>query len=464
MTQIDELLKWESVEQTLVQTIEQHPLKAALRVLVANEAIILVRNWYGQLTLLLPCTRDELKRSTCNPLMEDLQLVTGPLALQPWVLCRDDLFDAKSYWREPSLISLLTEEGLQLVLLERQDKEKDWLTTTTANTNTDRTTKRCVFFSAKGGVGRSSALTMLAVTLAQRGQRVLVVDGDFESPGISSSLLPAGDGQPDYGVVDWLTAQSLGADEASLKQMALAQVVEPTPLNTVLALNGQVFIAPAYGRKTEAYVSKLARAYRQSPDGKTYSQRLGNFLSAVEAEHKIDVTLFDCRAGIDDTAAAAITQLQADVSLLFAINTSQTWDAYRLLFKHLRRNTALFVGNTNEQNNVDSHWDLRSSLRVVSALTPQEHGAYAGYVESFRQNAYETFCEIYDADSGDNPDAYSPAPDAIEAPHSPSRVTWVDALRAFSPLTLPSQITDSVNQAAFSDFLDTVAALLDGPR
>lgn len=464
MKSIDDLLKWDSVERALIQVLEKHPLQEKLRILTAGEALVLVRNWYGQLMLLLPCSRDELVRSDCAPLLDALQLSAGSLALSPWKLCRDELFDAASYWTDPSLLSLFKEpasgQSLELLLLERQDKEKDWLTPANTKTNAGKTALRCVFFSVKGGVGRSSALTMLAITLAQRGKRVLVVDGDFESPGLSSSLLPAGDGQPDYGVVDWLTAQSLGADRKSLESMALAHVIEPSPLNAKLELKGQVLVAPAYGRHTEAYVSKLARIYRQSQDGTAYAERLNSFLLTAEAQHKIDITLFDCRAGIDDTAGAAITQLQADVSLLFAINTSQTWDSYQLLFKHLKRNLALFARPKNPIDDASESWDLRRSLRLVSALTPQEHGAYTGYFESFRQSGYDTFSEIYNEDSGDNPQAFAPAPDASDAPHSASRVMWVEALRAFSPLTQPDQLTDPVNQAAFSDFLVQTTALL----
>ena len=461
MTLINGLLNWESTEQALLNTLAQHPQRENLQVLLAGEALILVRNWYGRLMLLLPCSKDELARSSCGTLVSDLQNTAGNLALSPWVLCRDELFDAPSYWCDPSLIQLFKEDtsggSLTLLLLERQDKEKDWLTPA-KKSDSVRPTKRCIFFSVKGGVGRSSALTMLAITLAKRGKRVLVVDGDFESPGISSSLLPAGDGQPEYGVVDWLTAQALGADTPALERMALESSVAPSPLNARLALQGQVLVAPAYGSKTEAYVSKLARTYRLSLDGKGYAQRLNEFLLTTETQHKIDITLFDCRAGIDDTAAAAITQLQADISFLFAINTSQTWDSYRLLFKHLRRNPALFANVTAEDE--EEPWELRSSLRVVSALTPQEYGPYIGYSENLRQNAYETFSEIYDADSGEDRRAFSPAPDDSEAPHAALRIQWVEALRAFSPLTEPAQLTDALNQAAFADFLNKATTLL----
>lgn len=462
MTALGGLLNWDSTEQAITTLIASNPLASKLKLLAAGEPLILVRNWYGQLTLLVPCSRVELERSQVAPLIDAMKLAAGELALESWTLCRDELFDAASYWQDPSLIELLKlgelGQTLTLMLLERQDKEKDWLTPPTAQPAMSSGVKRCVFFSVKGGVGRSSALTMLAIKLASSGKRVLVVDGDFESPGVSSSLLPAGEGQPDYGVVDWLTAQALGATDAELEHMALTSTASPCPLNALLNLQGQILVSPAYGRKTEAYVAKLARTYRRSPAGKSYAQRLNEFLAISESQHKVDVTLFDCRAGIDDTAAVAITQLLADISFLFAINTGQTWDSYRLLFKHLKRNVALFANVTTDEQ--DEAWDLRRSMRLVSALTPQEAGAYLGYSDALQENAYDTFSEIYDEDSGEDSYTFSPAPEDTNAPHSALSIQWVDALRAFSPLTEPSQITDPLNQAAFSNFITRAMTLL----
>lgn len=456
MNSLANLLDWETVEQRLMDAIENHLLVHHLQTLIAGESIVLVRNWYGQLMLLLPCVRSELERSECRPLLEDLRLQVGSLALPTWVMCRDELFDADSYWSDPALLPLLY-QPVQFMLLERQERDGDWLSPVPKGLDTSRKTKRCVFFSIKGGVGRSSALTMLAIELARRGKRVLVVDGDFESPGLSSSLLPRTEGQPAYGAVDWLTAQALGADAQTLQGMALAQVVEHSPLNSRLALQGQLLVAPAYGQKTQAYVAKLARLYRPSPDRKGYAQRLNEFLTMVETQHEIDVTLFDSRAGIDETSAAAVTQLKADVSFLFAINTSQTWDAYSLLFQHLRRNRLLFQVSPDTDND---EWNLRESLHLVSALTPQEAGAYVGYFENFQENGYDTFSEIYDEDTGSDPNVFAPAPDDENAPHSAAKVMWNDALRAFNPLGQPDLLNDSIVHAAFLEFLNQATTLL----
>lgn len=134
------------------------------------------------------------------------------------------------------------------------------------------------------------------------------------------------------------------------------------------------------------------------------------------------------------TAAVALTQLHADVSFLFAVNTSQTWDSYRLLFKHLRRNPGLFIQHGLAAGENEDPWELRRSFRLVSALTPQEAGSHLGYFENLQQNAYDAFTEIYDEDSGDDPDAYAPAPGDVDAPHGSTSRSMGRCIARFQPI------------------------------
>jgi len=78
-------------------------------------------------------------------------------------------------------------EGFERVMVvDRLATESDW-----ANIGQESEgAPRVVFYSIKGGVGRSTALAATAWALAQKGRRVLVLDVDLESPGLSSALLP----------------------------------------------------------------------------------------------------------------------------------------------------------------------------------------------------------------------------------------------------------------------------------
>jgi len=63
--------------------------------------------------------------------------------------------------------------------------------------------KRVVFYSYKGGVGRTTSLIQTAFQLTRAGKRVVVVDMDVEAPGLQA-LLPPGDGPLDTGLIDYL--------------------------------------------------------------------------------------------------------------------------------------------------------------------------------------------------------------------------------------------------------------------
>src|SRR5690606_28751259 len=91
-------------------------------------------------------------------------------------------------------------EGLSKVyVIDRLATESRWESIADVSNGVPR----IVFFSIKGGVGRSTALAASAWALAQQGKRVLVLDLDLESPGLSSALV-SNDRQPKYGITDWL--------------------------------------------------------------------------------------------------------------------------------------------------------------------------------------------------------------------------------------------------------------------
>lgn len=448
-------LNWDDVLAKLVQQLRQST--AQFQEICGLNPLVVLRDWKGQILLCLPCSSDALNQSELLPAIQQIKDSLGPLCaahgkdvadrndvIDTFLLLHDELFDPEDIWKSPNLVSLDTTTSPEIYLLDRQDKEGDWLKI--APPPLENSIPRAIFFGVKGGVGRSSALTALAIKLADQGKRVLLVDADFESPGVSSSLLDL-NARPDYGMVDWLTAQTLGFQ--GLDDLALRQLVETSPLSKLTT--GKILVAPSHGIRTQAYVSKLGRMYRTTTEGSSFSQRLGDLVSTLERLHEADVTLIDSRAGIDDTAAAAITQLNARVTFMFAINTQQTWDAYGLLFSHLQRHPSLHTNN-----------DFRSKLRLISALTPEE-ASFKGYWASFREAAYQVCASgLYDHVAGDdNLERFNFAFDDEDAPHFPLRITWDEVLRAFDPVREPSQLAPKVMAKVFDDFLTRAERLLD---
>lgn len=256
-------------------------------------------------------------------------------------------------------------------LIDRLATQSNW---STISPPSDRAS-RVVFFSIKGGVGRSTAIAANAWSLAQSGKRVLVLDLDLESPGLSTSLLPL-DRRPKFGITDWLVEDLVdNGDEVFASMVASSD----------LSHDGDIFVVPAHGSESGEYVAKLGRAWmpKTSVNGvrESWSQRLQRLIELLEDRWAPDVILVDSRAGIDEVASACVTDLGANLVLLFALDGDQTWSGYRILFRHWRT-----TGVVRE---------IRERLQVVGALIPDLDGVE--YTVGLREEAWSLFAdELYD--------------------------------------------------------------------
>lgn len=289
-------------------------------------------------------------------------------------------------------------EGVRVI--DRLATEGNWATIEPVS----KGVPRVVFFSIKGGVGRSTALAATAWSLAQQGQRVLVLDLDLESPGLSSALLPH-DRRPQYGIADWLVEDLVDNAET---------VVDGLWATSELSRDGEIRVVPAHGREPGAYISKLGRVWMSKalPDGRreNWSQRLSRLLDALEKQHQPDVVLIDSRAGIDEVASSCVTDLGAALVLLFALEGEQTWSGYRVLFQHWQQ-----WGVAKE---------IRERLQLVGAMVPDVESA--AYFDALREQGADLFTDLYDEIepgeiTGDqwNFEAHDPA-----APHFPWAIRW----------------------------------------
>lgn len=316
-------------------------------------------------------------------------------------------------------------------------------------------TPRIVFFSIKGGVGRSTALAATAWSLAQAGKRVLVLDLDLESPGLSTALLPP-ERQPMYGITDWLVEDLVDNADAILEDMVAT---------SNLSHDGEIHVVPAHGSIPGEYIAKLGRVWmpKLQADGtrERWSTRLGRLLLALEVRVRPDVVLIDSRSGIDEIASACITDLGANLILLFALEGEQTWNGYRMLFEQWQR---AHVAPS-----------IRERLKVVGAVVPELDRV--SYLEGLREHAYGVFVDtLYDEIAPPRPETVGPASDGdgkwrvgdlVEgwnfdeadegAPHYPWAVHWHRSFAGLRSLQGRLAVIDvqEVN-AIFGSLLDGV--------
>lgn len=293
-------------------------------------------------------------------------------------------------------------EGVSDVfLIDRLATQGNW--STIANPSVQA--PRIVFFSIKGGVGRSTAMAATAWSLAQSGKRVLILDLDLESPGLSTSLLPA-DRRPKFGITDWLVEDLVDNG---------GEVFENMVASSGLSHDGDIYVVPAHGVESGEYVSKLGRAWMPKVGAsgqESWSQRLQRLITALEEQWAPDAILIDSRAGIDEVASACVTDLGANVVLLFALDGDQTWSGYKILFRHWRT-----TGVVRE---------IRERLQIVGALIPELDSV--DYTIGLREAAWSLFSEeLYDELS-----AGTTATDGLwsfdsvdeAAPHYPWSIRW----------------------------------------
>ncbi|MDF3883649.1 ParA family protein [Cupriavidus basilensis] len=303
---------------------------------------------------------------------------------------------------------------------------------------------RIVFFSIKGGVGRSTGLAVAAWSLAQAGKRVLVLDLDLESPGLSSSLLPE-ERRPIYGIADWLVEDLVDN---------CAAVFESMVATSDLSHDGEIYVVPAHGRDPGEYVAKLGRVWmsKVGADGvrEPWSKRLHRLLADLEQRWQPDVILIDSRAGIDEVASACITDLGAHGVLLFAIDGEQTWSGYRILFRHWHR-----AGVAR---------DIRERLQLVGAMIPDVDGIE--YFDGLREAAWDAFAEeLYDEVPAGEPTGERFSFDEADegAPHYPWPIRWHRGFAALRSIHSRFQRIDPDEVTAiFGSLVDGVHAIAEG--
>ncbi len=319
---------------------------------------------------------------------------------------------------ESDLATLLTNESTFLLegcpnihVVDRLAVDSDW-----TRFAPEAKPPRIVFYSIKGGVGRSTALAATAWTLAEEGKKVLVLDLDLESPGLSSSLLPE-ERRPTYGITDWLVEDLVDNGAAVLDDMVAA---------STLSRNGDILVVPAHGKEPGEYVAKLGRVWMPKMDQQGHrdgwAKRLHRLLDELARRWSPDVILIDSRAGIDEVASACITELGASLILLFAIDGDQTWTGYRALFDHWLR-TGVAV-------------DIRERLQMVGAMIPEI--GHRDYFDSLRERSWDTFIELYTevpagAVAMDGGVWSFDGPDEL-APHYPWAVRWHRSFAALRSL------------------------------
>lgn len=324
---------------------------------------------------------------------------------------------------------------------------EDWLSVDTAPAS-EVAAKRLTFYSLKGGVGRSTALSIYAAHLATQGKKSLVIDLDIEAPGLGNILLSNGKAShsnlPRFGVIDYLLENGIGGiDRNSLSDF----------LATSAFGNGMIDVVPAIGYETEIrpsiFVEKLSRALTEdfvSGEKRSLSRQVRDMVDAFDQFSVYDVILIDARAGFAEVSAAALTNLDSQL-VLFGVDQSQTISGYRYLLSHLIEQTDFSKG--------PPRW--RERITFVQAKAPGTRRERSSFKADLFEICAETIYDQFeDGDEDEKTFTFAPLDESTAAPHNAAYIRFDSAFSGFDPLRHDEQLDAELFKGAYANFIKRI--------
>jgi CobQ/CobB/MinD/ParA nucleotide binding domain len=172
------------------------------------------------------------------------------------------------------------------------------------------------FYSYKGGVGRTSLLSLAARWLAEGGKKVVAVDFDWEAPGLHYKLPREvnKEGDSPGGAVPYLLATARGAQHAPPLEEHSYEVTLGDPPQA-----GWLKVIPAGPAPQKDYWTALKRLQDELPFTEGSGRgllALLDFQARIEEDLQPDYLLIDARTGVTELGSLATTLLADTVVCL----------------------------------------------------------------------------------------------------------------------------------------------------
>jgi hypothetical protein len=277
-----------------------------------------------------------------------------------------------------------------------------------------------VFYSFKGGVGRTTSLASFAIQRARLGERVAVLDFDLDAPGVGSLLAADDRGTISrWGLVDYLLERPLG-------DMQLRDYYHACRRPEVTGA-GEIVVFPAGRLDAEGdYLGKLARLDFEPPPAGAVDPFV-RLLEQVRAELDVRWICIDARAGLSEPAGLLLSGI-AHLHVVFGTSSDQSWRGLAAILER--------IGGSRVR-------EARPQLDclLVHAMVPQEAGAAKLCTERFAERARDEFREHYYAPESETDDKdkdvlwYVADAEGSDAPSAPVVVSYQAKLAYYDTLT-----------------------------
>jgi len=168
------------------------------------------------------------------------------------------------------------------------------------------------FFSYKGGVGRTLALSNVAHSLAARGKRVFLLDLDLEAPSLHDIQGLVQVRRPTGGAVEYATAYA--------RTGTCPPIGDYVVPGEEISSTGRVWLMPA-GRLGQSYQQSLAELnWRQLHPRKGTQPFVEGLRQAIEEQFRPHYVLIDSRTGLSDVAGISTHRMAKMVVVVFNLS------------------------------------------------------------------------------------------------------------------------------------------------
>jgi len=189
-------------------------------------------------------------------------------------------------------------------------------------------------YSFKGGMGRSTTLAYLAYFYYMMGKKIVVLDCDFEAPGITSMFFSQEERRKKAGVLDYLIDLNVD-DKPKLDDYNLKLKESENSGFLCLFPSGIDF-------NTENYINKISKIDFNS---QTYTKAFTKLVDNINNTLKPDLIFVDLRAGINESNGFILKDM-SNMNFLFFNSEEQNEDGLKVILNSLNGMTNYHIVNS----------------------------------------------------------------------------------------------------------------------
>lgn len=199
------------------------------------------------------------------------------------------------------------------------------------------------FYSYRGGVGRTTAMIMTAISLARHGKRVMLLDFDLESPGVAG-FFPQ-EYLPKYGLLDFLVDHNIPQEKEN--QFPINEYIYSVGESCqVTSAGGEIYIMPAYGmvlkEHPELYRKSLMRCDFDLPMYLGDQTSIDSLLLKISETYAPDIIFIDTHSGVNQTGGIILSRY-SDLATLFFCGSQQNIDGMKIVLPHMKEAKVPFL-------------------------------------------------------------------------------------------------------------------------